>query len=340
MKNILFSLCTAFFLILSLSSFAQAQTKQTLAKQILKKLESSAQMEKENWEFSFSKDCCTFTKQKNYHEIDGSVASSFRVTVPIDQIEVEKEIKSYDSLFQCSGIKRCIRRNWLNATGVSSEQSTASSASLFIKDAAMAHVIFVKFSNLKNLCDRSNYQGPSGLKWGNSIKEARQIMDQRFDMHEMQTVNNGTLYQITYGKSFAGYKTRSIVIRFVDNKFFEMNVSFDYVNENSISKKWYTIVSKMIDKYGNPNHIDLPKSIQSLQEVVDQKLFKDFSVFDMEIKENSWRPKAIWEYKNNVAIIISVKPTIADWEIVWRFYHKELHKQSQVKVASKPYDDF
>lgn len=304
------------------------------------KLGASVQLAKENWQFGFSEDSCVFIKSKRYKEKDGMVTSVFNIRIPLDKVTIEPELKSYDAFFRCTTGNLCIDRTWLNAEGEPMEERKVDSASLYLKDSELASYVFNRFTYLRTLCDRSNYPGPAGLKWGDSIEDSTSMLEGRFTLKTNETIQNGALYQQIYGETFADMATESIQVKYVDNKFYDFLAIFGYEDEKSIAKKWYAVVTKMINKYGKPNEVILPKSIKNLDEVVNRKLFDDFTVFDMEIRENSWIPQATWNYKNNVIIAISVVPTTSDWKIHWRFYHVELLELSQTRVAEHPVDDF
>lgn len=317
-----------------------AQTKLTTGNQILYKLGTSAQLAKEQWEFGFSKDECIFNKTKKFKERDGTTTSSFVIAIPLDQVEIALEVKSYDSFFQCSEHKNCVTKTWYAADGSVMESQETDAESLYIKQADLAQEVFNLFAYLRTLCDRSQYVGPSGIKWGDSIETVTPVLSARFQFVDQKTVRNGALFQQTYLDQFAGQKTEAIRVGFVDNKFYEMLVIPEVKPKASIAKKWYEVVYLVIDKYGKPNSIVLPASIKNLEEITNETIFKDLGVFDLEIRENQWQPLAIWNYNNDVIIKVAVVPTAIDWEVHWQFLHRELEKLAEVRIAEHPVDDF
>lgn len=317
-----------------------AQTKLTTGKNILHKLGSSAQLAKEQWIFQLSDDHCLFTKQKKFREKDGTITSIFKINVPLDKVEIEPELKSYDAFFNCLEKNKCISRTWLKPDGSEMEATHTDNASLFIRNTGLATEVYDLFSYLRTLCDRSNYPGPSGVKWGDSIEAATPVLSARYEFKTEQTARNGALFHQVYQKPFGGYTTKSITVGYVDNKFFEMVVIPDVKSGESIAKKWYDVVNTVIEKYGKPNNIHLPQSIKSLEEITNERFFKDFKIFDLEIRERHWQPSASWKYKNSVSINVEVVPTPLDFEIRWQFVHHDLKKLAEVRIAEHPVDDF
>lgn len=338
-KGVIIKLLITWMLVL-VAIDSPAQTKLTTGKKLLYKLGTSAQLAKEQWLFQLSDDHCLFTKQKKFKEKDGAITSVFNINVPLDKVEIEPELKSYDAFFNCLGKDKCISRTWLKPDGSVMEATHTDNASLFIKNSGLATEIYDLFSYLRTLCDRSNYPGPSGVKWGDSMEAATPVLSARYEFQTEQTARNGALFHQIYQKPFAGYTTESITVGYVDNKFFEMVVIPELKPRESIAKKWYDVVNTVINKYGKPNNILLPQSIKNLEEITNERFFKDFKIFDLEIREGHWHPSATWKYKNSATINVEVTPTPLDFEIRWQFVHHDLKKLAEVRIAEHPVDDF
>lgn len=340
MKKSVLMFLQVIFLIFGFNGEYYAQTKVTVSKRILNSLQNTAQLVKEGWHFDFVDNHCSFVKSKRYHERDGTLTSTYSTLIPLEKVKIESEMKSYDSFFQCIDEKQCVSRLWEKANGEIIEQSTSDSASLYIKNGKISKQVFDQFTYLRTLCDRSQYAGPSGINWGDSIEEVTPVLSARFKFVNQDTAQNGALFHQEYHDTFAGYQTESIRVGFVDNKFFEMLVIPKQSSTGSIAKKWYDIVQTIKDKYGKPNILVLPSSIRSLQEITNEKYFKDFSVFDSEIRERNWYPLAVWKYQNHASIKVEIVQTALDWQVHWQFLHDELQKLAEVRISENPVDDF
>lgn len=325
---------------LMMAPHLSAQTKVTTGNRILYQLNSSAQLAKEGWQFLFQGDSCQFVKQKRYRERGGSLTSSYRIIIPLEEVKIEAEMKSYDSFFQCLDDKPCIVRAWLNADGNLTDKTGADTASLYIKNHDLAEEVFDLFSHLRTLCDRSEYPGPSGIRWGDTIEDVTPVLSERFHFHTEKPSRNQALFHQVYKDRFAGYQTEMIRVRYVDGKFFEMLVIPEVAPDQSVAGTWYNVVNTIIDKYGKPNTLVLPQSIKHLEEITNERYFKDFRVFDQEIKEGHWHPLAVWEYKNSAMIKVETRAAETRFEVHWLFLHQKLNEQARLRIAEHPVDDF
>jgi hypothetical protein len=239
MKKVFGRLQSVLLIMLLMNLDSLAQTKLTTGNQILYKLGTSAQLVKDQWEFGFSKDECVFLKSKKFKERDGTMTSSYTISIPLDKVEIAPELKSYDSFFQCSEHRNCVTKTWFKPDGTVMESQETDSESLYIKHADLAQEIFNLFGYLRTLCDRSQYVGPSGVKWGDSIENVTPVLSARFHFVSQKPTRNGALFHQTYDDRFAGQKTEVIRVGFVDNKFYEMLVIPEVKPKESIAKKWY-----------------------------------------------------------------------------------------------------
>lgn len=290
--------------------------------------------------FSFSKDSCVFYKKNIYRERDGQLSSIFSIRVPLDQVSIEPERKSYDAFFQCKKAEKCIIESWKNQTGKVTESKKIDFSSLHIENEKLANEVYDLFHYLQILCDRAFYAGPAGIKWGDKITNVADQLANRFQLETKGVIKNGAIFQQKYKGSFAGFSTQRIDVRFVNGQFYKMAILLDIGPDKSIANTWYNVVKKIIDKYGKPNRIDLPKAIDNIDELINKKFFENFTIFDLEIAEGNWTPFAIWSYKNNAVISVNVVLNINKWEVHWTFYHKELNKLAKAKVEENPIDDF
>ncbi len=317
-----------------------SQTKQTIANKILYQLSTSSFLAKDQWQFLFTDNYCTFNKYKQFKEKDGALSSSYNIKIALDKVNIQPEKKRYDTFFICKEAKKCIEETWNDKDGKVTDIKMLDSTSFYIQPPKLADEVFNRMKYLYTLCDRSIYTGPSGLKWGQTIDGVTEELKKRFKLFESKTVRNGTLFEQKFGSRFAGFETNKIHVRYVDGKFYEMMVILD-VNENeSITRKWYDVVKKIVEKYGKPNNVVLPKAADSIDDLMNPKIFKDLGVFDLEIKSSNWNPAANWIYQNKAIISVESYLNIKKWEIHWQFVHTELEKQAKIRIEENPVEDF
>ncbi|MCP4298695.1 MAG: hypothetical protein GY786_24185 [Proteobacteria bacterium] len=316
------------------------QSKKTISDRILKKIRSSAQLMREEWEFSFDKNHCVFNKVKNYFENDNIKISTFQLSIPLMKVKVERELKRYDTFFVCKNNAQCVTETWLDEKKVLKKSRTLNGASFYLSDMDFAEQMYKNFSRLQALCDRSFYPGPAGLNWGENENIVKHKLSSRFKYVTERTVRNGIVFQQEYKSKFSGFPTDKILVNFVDGGVFEMLVHLDVDEKLTYSAKWFEVTKDIYQKYGQPNLINLPSSVEHLDDLVNRDFYDSFEIFDSEMKEKRWSPDALWSYDNGAVIQVSVKSGIQKKELVWEFYDRKLKKLAVTRIEELPVADY
>lgn len=336
-KKLLIVLITGYLLGCTITQSIFAQSKETAAKDILYQLSTSAQLVKKKWTYSFSENQCEFIKARHYIEQDGTFSSSQEVIIPLSKVHIEKETKTYDTFFQCKKGKSCITRVWKNSERKISRKNMINSESFFIRNPKLSSYIYKMFFYLQELCDRSYYPGPAGLTWGEGYEKVREKLSNRFVLKSEGISRDEITYSQIYAGTFSKLPAKKIRANFFKGQFYEMQVD---IPTKSVASTWLDIVKKIKEKYGAPNTLTLPGAVKSLENFKDQGAFRDFSVFDLEVKEQHWKPEASWKYKNGAVIQVLVLPGKDDWTVQWKFFDAGMKKKVKKTIRTRPVDDF
>lgn len=321
--------------IATFASPALCQSKSYLVSSIQNNLNASLQVKKKRWEHSFSQDSCVFHKIKIFKEKDGLVMSKQRISIPLGKVNIEVERKKYDSFFTCHEDKNCIEHKWFKGSGKLIKSRAINQADLFVEQPKVAENLYSAFVKLQDLCSRRSYPGPVNIKWGQSHQRIKSILPDRFRF--MKEEGKGLILTQHYEGSFSGLDTNGIAIRYVDSKFYQMDVDVKRTPSAPVLKKWLQVVKMITEKYGAPDRVTLPANVKRLE---DLNARTDIAVLEQQIANNYWIPDAAWTYDNKGVIRVSVQKSLGHRKLLWQFYQIDLRKIALNEIKRVPVEDF
>jgi len=200
------------------------------------------------------------------------------------------------------------------------------------------------------------YEGPAGLKWGQTRAEVRAILEEKFEFQDENPMD-GVIIQ-AYTGEFAGEPADAIGVFFIDDKLVQLAVVYPSVDSRPASKRWEVIVQKMTETYGAPTAASNPpkgaemsdafkaypntKNKQRIQELAQAfdgaNATLRYQQLDAAIVSGSWEPKAQWTFDADVRIEVSVRVDPPDeygqrtLRVVWLFNKYKIMAAAKAKA--------
>jgi hypothetical protein len=176
------------------------------------------------------------------------------------------------------------------------------------------------------------YEGPAGLKWGQSPGEVRKALSGRFHFVKEDTQKDVTAQ--SYTGEFSGFKVDTAISFFVASKLAGLTVLLPARDERPASRRWQDMVDAMTKAKGEPTEISsLPSQaklsdaikaypgrskaqIQQLSALFDAAASKagmsGYEELDARVRRGEIAPYAQWRFKDDVRVTIALQVSQPD----------------------------
>jgi hypothetical protein len=176
----------------------------------------------------------------------------------------------------------------------------------------------------------AEYDGPAGLRWGQSPAEAKKVLSAKYTFLREDAADEGQVLEQTWNGEFAGFDPESIFVDFFDKKrFLAFGVTFPAKDVRPAARRWLDLVEATTKAHGPPwrftpapelptaqklaeNYPDLPNKaklkelaaqIDALQGVAGSS---GYDALDRKIARGDWEPMALWKFKGENTIAVKV----------------------------------
>jgi hypothetical protein len=177
----------------------------------------------------------------------------------------------------------------------------------------------------------AEYEGPAGLRWGQSPAEAKTVLSAKYTFRREDSADKGQVLEQTWAGEFAGFKTESIAVDFFDKKrFVAFGATLPAKDVRPAARRWLDLVETTTKVHGAPSRFTPPPELQSARKIADnypdlpnkerlQQLASQIDAFqetagtsgfdalDRKIARGDWEPVALWKFKGDTAILIKVE---------------------------------
>jgi hypothetical protein len=192
----------------------------------------------------------------------------------------------------------------------------------------LAHVALV--AALSVTPAREPYEGPLGLKWGQSKKAVLSALAGRFTLRE------GKADRLLVDGDFAGFKTDGVFLFFKKGGLVSVFVVLQRNDERARSRVWRDVVVAMVEAYGLPDEpeIPIPPSLASLS----------YDALDVAIRSGNWTPRVTWVFPNEARSTVSVQADRVDQngkrllDVTWSFVDRSAWAKSDDTGPATPRD--
>jgi hypothetical protein len=142
---------------------------------------------------------------------------------------------------------------------------------------------------------QKTYEGPLGLKWGQSVAEVKAALEGRYTLVEERATG------LAYTGAFAGEPTEALVFAFDGTGLGGLVVMYPSTDVRPAARRWVDLVEQMRSSYGEPTKITKEPG-----SAVRKELATRYMLLDVQIAGGSWEPSATWTFANGVDVTIRV----------------------------------
>lgn len=172
-------------------------------------------------------------------------------------------------------------------------------------------------------CTSRTYDGPLGLRWGQSADAVVQALEDRFEFEEQAIELGHDASALLAEGDFAGRRTEMVAFIFTTDELAVVLVSLQHLDQRPALRRWREVVDELRQVHGPPTSIAkepaLPgeavareakkrpalRGTASLLEAMGGGGNRD-ALLEVEITNGRWEPKAEWKFRNaTIAVRVS-----------------------------------